>query len=882
MHWIRRLAWRLEVLFRKGRAENELDEELQYHLEREIRERLEKGMTPAEARRRALVEFGGIERTKEQVRDVRGARGLDDLRQDLRYTLRGMGKSPAFFTAVVMTLAVGIGATVAMFSILDAALFRSQPYPDPDRLVVGRTTFSGDVSQYASFPDYLDYRDGSDAFQVMAAFMPQTMPVPVTGNDTPDMAAASLVTVDFFRALGVEPQAGRTFIPEEAEPNAAEVVVISHGFWQRWFGGDADVVGSTFNIAGSTVTVVGIMPPGFYFRFPVDAWIPVRHGMWDTENRRSHSWQAVGRMREGITLEQAQAQIDVISAQLAEGYPDTHENKGFRLTPLGEALGEGYRPALLVLMGATALLLLIACGNVAGLLMARATSRRVELSVRTALGAERQRLVRQLFTESLFLALASGGLGVLLALWVQRIILTLFPLDLLGISEVGLSGPMLGFALLASLGTALLFGAAPAVTASQANPSEDLRNSWRTTSGGKGGRVRGGLVAAQVALSVVLLTGSGLLIRSFVRLQTVNLGFQAENLMTGHLSVEPLKYEDPEALTQFFQGVLDDVRAMPEVVSASFVDKVPIRHPWTNWSVWDSENPPDETRRAPLAFARFVAPGYFDVMGVPILQGRDHDRRDVDSLLPPVVVNQALAEELFPQEDPIGRRLSVNFIMAEVREYEIVGVAGDMRITAVSRSPRYQMYFGYDEIHPLPSNSRQLMVRTQGDMANLIPSIRRKVRERDPDAPLTEVSAMTDVVSASLTGNRVLGLATALFAVTALLLSMTGLYAVLAYHVSRRTREIGIRVAFDATGVHVMRSVLGRGFVLVVIGLGVGFASAFGVTRLLQAQLYQVGSTDPLTFVCVGLGLLVIGALASILPARRATRVDPVRAMQVE
>jgi len=882
MHWIRRLVWRLEVLFRKGRAEDELDEELQHHLDQAIRENLEQGMTPAEARRRAHVEFGGLERTKEQVRDVRGARGLDDLRQDLRYALRGMGKSPAFFTAVVMTLAVGIGASVAMFSILDAALFRSQPYPEPDRLAVGRTTFSGTVNQYGSFPDYVDYRDGSDAFQDMAAFMPHIMLVPVTGHDTPDMAAASLVTVDFFRALGVEPQAGRTFISEEAEPNAAEVVVISHGFWQRWFGGDEDAVGSTFNMAGSTVTVVGIMPPGFYFRFQVDAWIPVRHGAWDTENRTSHSWQAVGRLKEGITLEQAQAQMEVISAQLAEGYPDTHETKGFLLTPLGEALAEGYRPALLVLMGATALLLIIACGNVAGLLMARATSRRMELSVRTALGARRQRLVRQLFTESLFLAFAAGGLGVLLALWLQRLILTLFPLDLLGISEVGLSGPMLGYALLASLGTALLFGAGPAVTASQANPSEDLRNSLRTTSGGKSGRVRSGLVAAQVALSVVLLTGSGLLIRSFVQLQTENLGFQTEDLVAAQLSAEPLKYETPEALSQFFQGVLDDVRAMPEVVSAAFVDKVPIRHPWTNWSVWDPESPPDETRRAPSAFARFVTPSYFDVMGVPILQGRDHDRRDVDNPLPLVVVNQALAEALFPQEDPIGRRLSVNFIMAEVREYEIVGVVGDMRITAVNRTPRLQMYFGFDEIHPIPSHSRQLMVKTQGDMASLIPAIRRKVRERDPDAPLTQVSLMTDVVSASLMGNRVLSLATALFAVTALLLSMTGLYAVLAYHVSMRTREIGIRLAFGATGLHVMRSVLGRGLALVVVGLGVGFACAYGVTRLLQAQLYQVGATDPLTFVSVCVGLLVIGALASLLPARRATRVDPVRAMQVE
>ncbi|MFG1690983.1 ADOP family duplicated permease [Gemmatimonadota bacterium] len=879
MHWFRRLAWRMEVLFRKGRAESELDEELEYHLEREIRENLEEGMTPEEARRKALVEFGGVERTKEQVRDVRGVRGLDDLRLDLRFILRRMGKSPAFFSAVILTLAVGIGATVAMFSVLDAALYRSQPYPEPDRLVLGRATFNGNVNPWASFPDYMDYRDGNDAFQVMAAYIPQIQSLPVTGSDTPEMAAASLVTVDFFQAMGVEPLAGRTFLADEAESSSSNVVVISHGFWQRWFGGVSDVVGRTLTLAGTPATVVGIMPPGFRYRSHTDVWFPVRHGEWGTENRRSHSWQAVGRVKDGVTLEQAQAQMDVISAQLTEAYPDTHENKGFRLTPLGEALAEGYRPALLVLMGATALLLFIACGNVAGLLMARATSRRVELSVRTALGARRQRLTRQLFTESLFLAVAAGGLGVILALWLQRIILALFPLDLLGIAEVGLSGPMLSFTLLVTLGTALLFGAGPALTASQANPSEDLRSSHRTSSGGKGSRMRGGLVAAQVALSVVLLTGSGLLIRSFVRLQTVDMGFQAESLLVARLSIEPLKYEDPVSRTQFFQGVLDDVRAMPEVVSASLIDKVPIRQSWTNWSCWDPENPPDATQGTPSAMARFVMPGYFDAMGVPILRGRDHDRGDVENSLPPVVINQVMADALFPDQDPVGRRLSVNMRMAEVREFEIVGVVGDMRITEVRRTPFFQMYFGYDAI---PSNSMNLVVRAQRDVANLVPAIRRKIMEQDPDAPLTEVATMTDIVSASITGSRVLSLATSLFAVTALLLSMTGLYAVLAYYVSCRTREIGIRVAFGATAVHVMKSVLSRGLVLVAGGLAVGLGCAFGVTRLLQAQLYEVGVTDPVTFLGVGAALLVIGAVASLVPARRATRVDPVRAMQVE
>jgi predicted permease len=883
MHWIRRLVWRLEVLFRKGRAENELDEELRDHLERETQENIRMGLSPEEARRQARIDFGGVEGTKEQVRDVRGARCLDDLRQDLRYTVRMMGKSPAFFTAVVLTLAVGIGGTVAMFSILDAALFSFLPYPEPDRLVVGRATFSGNVSPFASFPDYADYRDGNDGLEVMAAFMPQNVNFPVTGSDSPEMAAVNVVTLDFFQAMGVEPQVGRTFHPDEAEASAGKAVVLSHGFWQRWLGGAPDVVGKPLTVAGFPATIVGVMPRDFHFRHHTDLWFPVRKGDLDTENRRSHSWQILGRMRDGITLEQAQAQMDVISARLAEEYPETHATKAFLLTPVGEALAEGYRPALLVLMGATALLLFIGCGNVAGLLAARATFRKVELSVRAALGASRRRLVRQLLTESLLLAAGAGAVGALLALWLQRFILALFPLDLLGISQVGLSGPMLTFTFLVSLGTALLFGVGPALTSSQANPADDLRRSHRTSSGGKGGRVRGGLVAAQVALSVVLLTGSGLLIRSFVRLQAVDMGFQTENLITANLSIEPLKYEDAVSRAQFFQAVLEDVAAMPDVVSVSAIDKVPIRHPFTNWSFWDPEHPPDASERPPWAFARFVMPGYFEAMGLPILRGRDHDRRDQGILLPPVVLNQVMADALFPDQDPVGRRVSVHFLMADVRQFEIVGVVGDMRITAVNRTPDYQMYFGYDVMpSAMQSTSMQLVVRTQGDLASLVPAIRRRVLEHDPDAPLTQVATLTDIVSDSIAGFRVLSLATTLLAVTALLLSLTGLYAVLAYYVARRTREIGIRMVFGATAMHVTRLVLNRGLLLVAGGLAVGFAGAFGVTRFLQSELYEVGTTDPVTFGSVALGFLVIGALASLMPARRATRVDPVRAMQAE
>jgi putative ABC transport system permease protein len=878
MHWMRRWYWRLEVLFRKERAEEEMDEELAHHLELEIRENIRQGMPPDEARRKALVAFGGLERTRERVRDSRGARRFDDLLQDLRYSLRRMAGSPAFYVPVVLTLAIGIGTTMAMFSILDAALFRALPYPDPDRLVLGRTTFNGTVNRFASFPDYLDYRDGSDGFEALAAFIPQAQRPAVLGSGEPVIADASIITADFFRALGVDAEEGRTFTPDEVEPDAPEVAVISHGFWQRQFGGAPEVVGASLTVAGSPVTVVGIMPPDFRFYQDTDLWLPVRYGILATRERRSHSWQAVGRLKEGVTRAQAQAQLDVISARLAETYPETHTGKSFLLTPLGEALAEGYRSSLLVMMGATLLLLLIACGNVAGLLMARATTRRGELSIRTALGASRPRLMSQLFTEHGLLAVISGGLGALLALWLQRLILTLYPLDVLGIVQVGLSLPMLSFTLLVSLGTALLFGAGPALIAARADPSEELRSSHRSSSDGRGAFIRGGLVVAQVALSVVLLSGSGLLIRSLLRLRAVELGFQAGDLITARLTIAPEKYENPQSRADFLQAVQEDVGHLPGVVSAAFVDKLPIRQRYTNWTFWNPEAPPDTSTGMASAYARFVLPGYFEAMGVPIRQGRDHDGRYVEDPRPPVILNQVAADYLFPDQDPIGHRMGVNFLMQGEREFEVIGVVGDMRITAVNAPPGPQMYFSY---HALPYNSSCLVVRTTGQTAGLVPAIRRKIQEQDPVAVLSDVMTMTDIVSASLTGDRVLGLAVTFFALSALLLTMMGLYAVLAYHVMQRIHEIGIRMVYGATEHCIMGAVLRQGLLLVAAGLVIGFGGALSLMRLIRAQLYEVGAADPMTFGCVALAFLLVGVLASLVPARRASRVDPVRALQV-
>jgi len=764
-----------------------------------------------------------------------------------------------------------------MFGILEAGLLRALPYPDPQELVLGRATFEGRMNMTCSFPDYLSHKDGSDAFEVMAAvFSPQRYTL--TGGEAPVRIGAHWVTANFFDALDVRPALGRTFLPEEGEPNGPDVVVISDGLWHRWFGGDPRVVGKTLTASGTQATVIGVMPAGFRFMYDVDLWAPVRMGMFDTEGRRSHSWQVVARLRPGVTLEEAQTQMDVISAQLAEAYPESHTGKGMGLVPLGEGLAETYRPGILLLMGATTLLLLIACGNVAGLLTARATARRIELSVRSALGADRIVLVRQLLVESLLVAVSAGILGSVMAFWIQRATLATVPLDLLGVRDVGLNGPMLSFAVLLSLGTVLIFGTGPAFAASRAEPAEELRGSRTSTVGRAGGRVRGGLVVLQVALSVVLLTGSGLLIRSFVELRAVDLGFRTENLVTASISISESKYEDPAARTRFFHGVLEDVESMPGVASAAFTNKIPILHRWTNWYIWNVDSPPEAQEDRLSTFSRVVMPGYFETLGIPVLRGRDHSWDDGPREEPYLVISQAAGRALFPDQDPVGRRIGVFNGMRE-DTYEVLGVVPDFRITSVAMKPQPQMYFSHATY---PNTTMHLMARTQGDPVALVAAIRRAVLERDPDVPLESVSTMEDIITGSIAASRTLSVATGLFAVTALLLSLTGLYAILAFYVGRRTREIGIRMAFGATGRKVSGMVLKRGLALVGVGLSLGLMGAGLGARILRSQLYQVGTLDPLTFGSVAGGFVTVGILAALLPALKATRVDPVRAIQVD
>jgi putative ABC transport system permease protein len=803
---------------------------------------------------------------------------LAALVQDLVYALRVLLRSPLFTVAAVVTLAVGIGVNVAMFSVLDAVLIRPLPYPEPEQLVYGRATFGVRVNSTVSYPDYIDFRDRSDAFESLALIRSGLQWFPITGVGEPERVSGNWITVDFFDALGVTPQLGRSFAAEEGERGAPDVMLISHGYWQRRFGGSTDVVGRTISVEGYPTTIVGVMPADYRFRYDADIWLPLREGYMDTGGRSSHSWQIVGRLRSDVMLEQAQSQVDVIASQLAEAYPDTHEDKGLLLTRLDEALVEGYRPSLLLLMAATGLVLLIACGNVANLLLARGSTRKLELSARAALGASRARLVRQFMTESVVLAVLAGAVGTVLALWLQRLILLFMPMDSLGITHIGMSTPMLGFALAASLGTAVLFGIGPAVTASQANPAATLNSGLRSSAHGRATRIRSGLVVLQVALTVVLIAASGLLLKSFAQLKNVDVGFDTENLLTARVQLSSSEY-DPAECTRFYQALLEEIRAIPGVVAASGISHLPVVHPFMDWAAWDSENPPSDPSGGVAVYSRTALPGYFETMGIPVLKGRDHEHEDRANAVPMLVINQAAAQRLFPNQDPIGRRVTIYNFVTDPVGVRVIGVVGDARITSVDLAPAPQMYFN----HAMSAwSSMNLVVRASGNPTTLTPAIRAAVLELDSDVPLSNVATMTDLLSESIESNRVMSIAIGLFGAVALLLAAIGLYGVLAYYVTRRTQEIGVRVALGATAGHVVRSVVGRGLLLVAIGLVIGLPGSIAVTRLLRSQLYEVAPTDPVTYTGVAALLLVIGTVACLVPARRAVSIDPVNALKVE
>jgi putative ABC transport system permease protein len=805
--------------------------------------------------------------------------GLSDLGMDVRYAFRGLRRTPGFTLVALLTLALGIGATTAMFSVADAAMGRALPYPDAERLVFGRATFDGRVNPFVAFPDYMDFRDRAESLDDLAAIAGWDNLLTITGGDEPEQARVTSTTPNLFETLGVPPAQGRTFTIDELPGEGAGQVIISHGFWQRWFGGADDVVGRSLIIDGSPATVMGIMPAGFRFMYDIDLWIPPWPGNSDPITRRYHNWLLVGRLAPGGSLEEAQAEVAVISAQLEEAYPESNRTKALQVDNLQEALLEGYRPSLLMLTGAIFLVLLIACSNVASLLMARGSTRRAEMALRAAMGAGQIRLTRQLLVECTILALVAGGMGVVMAVWLQDLILGFIPMDLLGIEEVGVSTSMLGIALLLSMGTILLFGAFPSFATAQANPAEDLKEGARGSTAGRGTRFRNGLVVLQVALSLILLVGSALLLRSFAQLRGVDPGFRVDNLLTATVALPNDRHTQTEERIQFFERLKESVEGLAGVEQVALVNRLPILQTAGNVAIWAPERPPETNTSTPWADVRVVLPGYFETMEIPVVEGRPLQDTDVAGSPPVIVLSRRTRDLVFPEEPAIGRQVAVDVGSDEPGYFEVVGVIEDHQLSSLSGETRPAMFFPYAQ---RAGGVMRIAVVTRSDPITLVRPIQQRLWELDENIVLSEPQTMKEAVSSSISGARSITAVLGMFAVVALALAALGLYGVLAYFVSKRVHEIGIRVALGASGGKVLRLVITRGMLLVGLGLILGIAGSLGSVRLVEDMLFQVSALDPTTYVGVSVLFLLLGLAACLIPGWRALRVDPVDAFRAE
>ncbi|HWS90361.1 MAG TPA: ABC transporter permease [Pyrinomonadaceae bacterium] len=874
-----RLWRRLRALLRRDSLDSELDTELRYHIERQVAEYVSEGMTQEEARRAAVRDFGGVTQSKERCREARGVRPLEDLRQDILFGLRVLRRNPVFSLVAVVTLALGIGANTALFSITNAVIFRPLPFPEPERLMTlwESAPKSEEARNIVSPANYLDWRAQTRSFEEMGAYTEDFYNIS-EDDSRPERVAGINATPSLFQTLGVRPLLGRVFRPEEGEYGAPNVVMLSYGLWQRRFGGDPNVVGKTVKMNGPEYTVVGVLPPDFILsprRYEV-----IRSIVFDDRqrvNRRGRYLTVVARLRPGVTPEQARAEMRAVGARLAESYPDENAGRSATTYPLDRWITWGTRATLLTLLGAVGFTLLIACANVANLLLGQAAGRRKEMAVRAALGAGRLRLVRQMLTESLTLSLLGGLAGLLLAKWGVRLLVSLSPASLPRAEEAGLDPWVLCFTLAVSVVTGLAFGLAPALQASKVELTDALK-SVRSTGDGRRSLARGALVAAEVALSLVLLVGAGLLVKSFIRLTEVELGFDPTHVVAADISL-PYRYNTQEKRTEVYRQILTRVERLPGVASAAVAQSVPLsgEEHGAQFMVVGRPPAPDGSDRHGSIYHR-VSEGYFKTLGVRLLKGRYLNERDTAGAPRVALVNESLARRVFPGEDPLGKQI----ILAgdsTPRPREIVGVVSDTRYVAPNIEPFSQIYVSYLSE---PWFHMSLIVRATGDPAALMNGLREEVSAVDREVPLANVKEMEQYVSDSLSPQRFSALLLALFAAAALGLAALGVYGVISNSVARRTHEIGIRIALGARRRDVLRLVVGQGMRPVLLGLAAGLAGALALTRLMESLLYGVSAFDPTVFAGVSLLLAATALVACYLPARRATQVDPMTALRHE
>jgi putative ABC transport system permease protein len=888
MHWKYKFPLRLRSLFKRGRVEQELSDELRFHLEKLIEEKGVKVITPEEARHAALRELGGFEQIKEECRDMRRVNHIENFIQDLRYGLRMLAKSPGFTAVAIATLALGIGANTAIFSAVYAVLLKPLPFASPDQLVrvFEANEAAGIPAEGCSYPEFQEWQRQNQVFSGMAAV--QAHELTLTGRGEPMVVRVGDVTADFFSVLGVPPLMGRAFLPSDDGQGAAPVVVISDGLWRSRFGADPGLVGSTIDLDKRSFTVVGVMPGNFQFSFFEEGpsrqlWIPITQDpLFGPLAKRPNEglFTAIARLKPGLSVAQGRAEVEALGNRLVQQYHPEVGKRTIRIVSLREAMTGDASAPLLVLLAAVGLVLLIACANVANLLLARATSRAKEFAVRAALGAGRTRILRQLLTESGVLGLLGAVLGVALARWGVQGLSGLLPPNFPRADSIRLDGWVLAFALLLSLGASLLFGVAPALFAADPRLHTTLQESAGRPGEGKGRRwARNFLVAAEVALAMVLLVGAGLLIRSFAALMSVNPGFDTRQLLRAEVSLPQFQYSTPQQWIAFSNEVLARIQAEPDLRDAAVAVPLPLADGSVNLGFSIVNGPPLPTGRSNTADYVSVSPEYFHVAGIPLLRGRYFGRQDAMSTPKVAIISQELARIYFPHQDPLGRQLCFGFPPDGDVKREIVGVVGDVRDATLNKSPGPMMYVPFAQA---PFWGVCLVIRTSSSASAAARAIRLKVHEVDRDLPVADIQWMSEAVDASLGQARLRTWLLGLFGAMALTLAAAGIFGVISYSVSRRTHEFGIRMALGASEGEILRLVLKEALRLALAGVAAGIPVALVLTRLISSLLFGVRPTDPETLMVLPLLLTGAALLAAYLPARRATRVDPMAALRHE
>ena len=878
--------------------EAEIVEELSQHLEQEYEGALSCGASDHEARRQVLEQLNAsdllgheLKHVEHRISDKPSALGSErkinifaDLLQDVRYALRMLAKNPAFTAIAVMALALGIGANSAIFSVVNAVLLRPLPFKHPEQLLMvwENAAHMGFPKNTPSPANFLDWQKQAQSFTGMAAMVERSFNL--TGVGEPERLDGRRVSANLFDLLGVPALLGRTFVPDDDRPGT-HVVLLSYSLWQRRFGSDPAVIGRALTLNGESYTVVGVMPrlvqlPGFANRKD-QLWVPIAFPREEAAQRGNHFLGVIARLKPGVTLKQAQAEMETIAARLAQQYPDYNTRIGAVVMPVHEEVVGDIKPALFILLGAVGFVLLISCANVANLLLARAAVRQKEIALRLALGASRSRLTRQFLTESVLLALFGAGLGLLLALAGIRIMKIFIPSTISQVEAIHIDARVLIFTAVVAVLTGIAFGLAPAIHGSHLNLNDTLKEGGRDSAGGmKGNRARGLLVIGEVAVSFVLLVGAGLLINSFFHLRNLDPGFRADHLLTMKVDLSEGKYPDRDRRTAFFDELIRQVRALPGVQSAAVAGNLPLTYNGDSMtiSVEGVPDPPPDQR--PDVIFRAVGPDYFGTMGIPIIRGRDFTDEDKTDAKDAVVISEKTAQHFWPGQDPIGKRLKPGSSTTNFPWREVIGIVKDVRQNDLIAPPKMQMYFNYRQLKDLAANA--LVVRTSIDPMSLAIPVRNAIWSVDKDQTVADIDTMDNIVAEAVARQRFSMLLLGLFAILALLLASVGIYGVMSYSVAQRTREIGIRIALGARRADVLQMTVKQGLKLVGVGMMIGLAAAFLLTRLLASLLFGISATDPITFVGISVVLLAVAILASYVPALRATKVDPITALRAQ